>query len=78
MAMAALAAQLPASAQTIDFETGEGFSRLGVYDTWEQSPFRTGAIASPERYVGITRNPDTSFNEEFGIQPNPSAKVLAV
>lgn len=76
--MAALAAQLPASAQTIDFETGEGFSRLGVYDTWEQSPFRTGAIASPERYVGITDNPDTSVNEELDIQPNPSEKVLAV
>ena len=76
--MAALAAQLSASAQTIDFETGEGFSRLGVYDTWELSPFRTGAIASPERYVGITKNPDTSVNEELGIQPNPSEKVLAV
>ena len=76
--MAALATQLPASAQTIDFETGEGFSRLGVYDTWEQSPFRTGAIASPERYVGITSNPDTTLNEELGIQPNPSEKVLAV
>ena len=78
MAMAALAVAVPASAQTIDFETGEGYSRLGVYDTWEQSPFRTGAIASPERYVGIADNPDTSVNEELGIQPNPSAKVLAV
>jgi len=78
MAMAALAAQLPASAQTIDFETGEGFSRLGVYDTWEQSPFRTGAILSPERYVGVTDNPDKSVNEDLGIQPNPSEKVLAV
>lgn len=78
MAIAALAAQLPASAQTIDFETGEGFSRIGVYDTWEQSPFRIGAIVSPERYVGITDNPDKSVNEELGIQPNPSEKVLAV
>ena len=78
MAMAALVVALPASAQTIDFETSDGFSRLGVYDTWEQSPFRTGAIASPERYVGITKNPDTSLNEELGIQPNPSEKVLAV
>ena len=76
--MAALVAQLPASAQTIDFETGDGFSRLGVYDTWEQSPFRTGAITSPERYVGITDNPDTSVNEDLDIQPNPSEKVLAV
>ena len=76
--MAALAVALPASAQTINFETAEGYSRLGVYDTWEQSPFRTGAIASPERYVGITKNPDTSVNEEIGIQVNPSAKVLAV
>ncbi len=76
--MAALAVALPASAQTIDFETGEGYSRLGVYDTWEQSPFRTGAITSPERYVGITENPDTTTNQETGIQPNPSAKVLAV
>ena len=78
MAMAAIAVALPASAQTIDFETGEGFSSLGGYDTWEQSPFRTGAILSPERYVGITKNPDTSLNEELGIQPNPSEKVLVV
>ena len=76
--MAAIAVALPASAQTIDFETGEGFSSLGGYDTWEQSPFRTGAILSPERYVGITKNPDTSLNEELGIQPNPSEKVLVV
>ena len=78
MAMAAIAVALPASAQTIDFETGEGFSSLGGYDTWEQSPFRTGAILSPERYVGITKNPDTSLNEELGTQPNPSEKVLVV
>lgn len=76
--MAALAVALPTSAQTINFETGKGFSRLGVYDTWEQSPFRTGEITSPERYVGITMNPDTTTNQETGIQPNPSAKVLAV
>ena len=78
IALAAFALALPATAQTIDFETGDGYSRLGVYDTWEQSPFRTGAIASPERYVGVTKNPDTSMNEELGIQANPTAKVLAV
>jgi hypothetical protein len=82
MALAALAVALPASAQTtsfeIGFETSDGYRSLGVYDTWEQSPFRTGAIISPERYVGVTKNPDTAVNEELGIQPNPSKKVLAV
>ena len=77
MALAALAAALPATAQKIDFETGEGYRSLGVYDTWEQSPFRTGAITAPEKYVGITQNPDTTTNEILGIQPNPSERVLA-
>lgn len=65
-------------AQTIDFESTTGYSRLGVYDTWEQSPFRTGAIASPSLYVGITDNPDTTPDQETAIAPNASAKVLAV
>lgn len=65
-------------AQTIDFESTAGYSRLGVYDTWELSPFRTGAIASPDRYVGITDNPDTAPDKVTGIAPNASAKVLAV
>ena len=78
LALATLAIALPASAQTIDFETGNGYRSLGVYDTWEKSPFRTGEISSPERYVGITQNPDTTTDEETGLQPNPSQKVLAV
>lgn len=65
-------------AQTIDFESTAGYSRLGVYDTWELSPFRTGAIVSPDLYVGITDNPDTAPNPETEIAPNASAKVLAV
>ena len=77
--LSALAVVMPASAQTtIDFESTDGYSRLGVYDTWEESPFRTGAIASPERYVGVTKNPDAAPNEETGIQANPSGKVLAI
>lgn len=31
-------------AQTITFET-EDYAALGVYDTWEASPFRTGELS---------------------------------
>ena len=31
------------TAQSISFET-QDYASLGAYDTWEQSPFRTGAL----------------------------------
>ncbi|MCM1029524.1 MAG: GEVED domain-containing protein [Pseudoflavonifractor sp.] len=44
---ALIAASLPASAQSetsIDFASGTGFTAVGVYDSWPQSPFRTGEL----------------------------------
>ncbi len=66
------------AAQSITFEKGGEYARVGVYDTWEESPFRTGAIAQPERYVGLTENPDKAVDARTGVVPNPSATVLAV
>jgi len=57
----------------IDFETETGYKSLGVYDVWEESPIRTGAIAGN---LAVTPNPDTEVNEIIGEAPNPSAKVL--
>ena len=43
-ALAALAFPMFASAQTeITFET-QDYKSIGVYDTWEASPFRTGVL----------------------------------
>ena len=43
-ALAALALPMVAFAQTeVTFETHD-YKSLGVYDTWEASPFRTGEI----------------------------------
>lgn len=67
---AALLVSASATAQTvsINFETNN-YKALGVYDTWGESPFRTGAL---QGNVAIVDNhladPDT----------NPSAKMLGV
>ena len=73
--ISALIAMLPVAAmgQTIDFETETGYTGIGVYDCWEQSPLRLNTIAGN---YAITDNPDTSENEILGYAPNPSAKVL--
>ncbi len=60
-------------ARTIDFETTGGFKALGVYDCWEESPFRDGRL-NPN--VRIVDNPDTSVDPRTGKAANPSAKVL--
>ncbi len=74
-ALAALIFPAATMAQTqISFET-EDYKALGVYDTWEASPFRTGAL---QGNVGITANPFTNVEEILGMQPNASEKVLAV
>ncbi len=74
-ALAALMLPAALTAQTqIGFET-EDYKTLGVYDTWEASPFRTGEL---QGNVGIVDNPFTEFEEIIGMQPNASEKVLAV
>ncbi len=73
--LAGFAIACTATAQTtIGFET-EDFKKLGVYDTWEESPFRTGAL---QGNFAIVDNPYTKVEEILGEAPNASGKVLAV
>ncbi len=82
IALAALTMPLAATAQTvsIDFETSEtaadtvkGYSALGVFDTWENSPFRTNALKGN---VKIISNPVKEVNDN-GTEINNSDHVLA-
>ncbi len=62
-------------AQTkVTFETKD-YRSLGVYDTWEESPFRTGVLCGN---YAVTENPEKALNEIIGIVPNESDKVLAI
>ena len=66
-----------ASAQHITFESANEYKAIGVYDTWEESPFRLGLIAA-DSYATVTDNPDTSADEDTGIASNASSQVLAI
>lgn len=65
------------AAQHITFEGTDEYQGIGVYDTWEQSPFRIGLLDG-SHYVGLVENPDAEIDETIGAAPNPSATVLAV
>lgn len=74
IALAALTMPLAASAQSIDFETAnEGYTKLGVFDTWEKSPFRTGEL---EGNVKVVANPFKE-TDDLGKETNASEHVLA-
>lgn len=64
-----LSAQIAVNFETQDYEA------LGVYDTWEASPFRTGVLqgnyAVIDNHLGYT-------DEQLGVAPNASEKILAV
>lgn len=62
-----------AQAQAINFETDD-YKAVGVYDTWEQSPFRSGELTGNVRVVD---NPDTAVDDALGTAPNASGRVLA-
>lgn len=64
---------LSATAQTITFEADD-FANIGVYDSWEQSPFRTGKL---EGNVAVVNNHLNQVDEVLGAAPNESAKMLA-
>ncbi|MBQ9569061.1 MAG: hypothetical protein IJR24_03145 [Alloprevotella sp.] len=66
-----------AMAQHITFESEEEYRSIGVYDTWEQSPFRTGAIDG-SHFVKLTTNPDREEKDTPGIATNASENVLAI
>ena len=65
---------LTAGAQTINFDT-QDYKSVGVYDNWEQSPFRNGTLTGNAMVVD---NPNTAVDPVMGEAPNPSAKVAAV
>lgn len=66
-----------AFAQHITFENTEEYRSLGAYDTWEQSPFRTGVL-NGSNYVALVANPDMEEKDAPGVATNASENVLAV
>ena len=66
-----------AAAQHITFENTEEYRSLGIYDTWEESPFRTGVL-NGSNYVKLVTNPDMEEKEAPGVATNASENVLAV
>ena len=70
----ALGLSIAASAQSIQFENKD-YKSLGVYDTWEASPFRTGKL---EGNFAVVDNHLTAVEDMLGEAPNPSKKILAV
>ena len=70
-----LAMSMAANAQTTITFDSDDFAKIGVYDQWSESPFRTGALAGN---AGVADNPDTSVDEVLGEAPNSSAKVVAM
>ena len=75
IALAALTLPLAANAQSnvINFESQTGYKSVGVFDTWENSPFRTGVLKGN---VKVVNNPNKANDDIIG-QINPSEKVLA-
>lgn len=53
-----------ASAQNIQFE-GKDFQGIGVYDTWEESPFRTGKLKG--NYAVVDNPERDSVNNSFRV-----------
>ena len=75
LTVAAMALSLAAAAQTtITFDSAD-YGRLGVYDTWAESPFRTGQL---EGNIAVVDNHLNSTADIYGLNPNASKKVLAV
>lgn len=65
---------LTMNAQNITFETND-YKQIGIYDTWEASPFRTGAL---QGNYAVVDNHLTEVDEMLGKAPNPSQKILAI
>ena len=66
---------LASSAQTTITFDSEDYKSITVYDKWEKSPFRTGALSGN---AGVTENPDVEVDEVIGVAPNSTGKVLAL
>lgn len=75
-ALAALALPINLMAQTtkVDFEDAAGYKSVGVYDTWEESPFRTGELKGNAAVIDNFL-PTTNDN---GDVVNDSKKIVGV
>ena len=62
------------SQTNITFET-QDYKTLGIYDTWEASPFRKGVL---EGNYAVIENHLIDVDEMLGVAPNSSGKILAV
>ncbi len=66
---------LTAKAQTTITFDSEDYKKISVYDTWEQSPFRTGALKGN---AAVADNPSTEVDAVLGEAPNNTGKVVAL
>lgn len=66
---AVLTAQISVTFEEQDYKT------LGVYDTWEESPYRTGILSGN---YAVIDNHLTYEDEMLGLAPNSSSKILAI
>ena len=69
-----MAVPMLAGAQTITFDT-EDYKSIGVYDTWEESPFRTGALKGN---YAVIDNHLNYVDDQLSAAPNSSSKILAI
>ena len=69
-----LAMSMAANAQTTITFDSDDFAKIGVYDQWSESPFRTGALAGN---AGVADNPDTSVDEVLGEKNYPESRRSA-
>lgn len=63
-----------AKAQTISFDTDD-YKAVGVYDSWEQSPFRTGRL---DANAAVIDNHLNQVNDILGYAPNATKKIAGV
>lgn len=74
-ALACMAVPMLAGAQTeITFEN-QDYKAIGVYDTWEESPFRKGVLNGN---YAVIDNHLKYVDDQIGVEPNASSKILAI
>ena len=65
---------LSTSAQTTITFDADDYKAIGVYDMWEQSPFRTEVL---EGHAAVASNPSTGVDAILGEAPNATGKAVA-
>lgn len=73
--LAAILIPFAAIAQSITFETDNEYKAIGVYDTWEESPFRTGKLTGR---TAVVTNHLNQVDDLLGEPANATGKMLAM